>query len=886
MNGPGRSQSVWYLAGLILASVLVLALFWEFIAEPFIDQILLDQETESFEERWKFVITAVVFTAIGLIGPMRIIKESWGREDASGMALTQTEARLRTFLDTTSDWTWEIDRQFRFTSMAGRCGQITRRDPDWYLGKTFKEAFEAPREEVAALVARLVRGAPFRDLTLSDHLPDGTPVYLSWNGNPILDRKGRFLGYRGNGRDVTAEVKARQEADVLRNQLVDAVEALDEGFALYDADDRLVLCNSRYREIYALCEPAMEQGATFEEIVRYGAERGQYQEAEGRVDDFVRERVALHRDPSGPIEQPLGDGRWLRIVERRTRDGGVVGIRSDITRLKQAEQRLLDAIESVPEAFVLWDAEDRLVLCNERYRSYFSAVADIVEPGVEYETLLRRAVAAGQFKIPDGGEEAWIEERLASHARQEGSREIHLADGRWFLAADRRTADGGTVGVRSDITESVQANEILANRSFQLATSLEELDANAKELERFARELEVERDNANAANLAKSQFLSNMSHELRTPLNAIMGFSEIMHMNMFGPLGARQYQDYATSIHDSAKHLLELISDILDVSKIEAGKYELHREGILIADVIEEAIRLVGPRAQEGGLKIVTDLPRPLPAVYVDRRAIKQVLVNLLSNAVKFTPRDGTVSVVARAEAGWLSVDVTDTGIGIPGEQMERIFQPFVQVERERGRYHEGTGLGLSLSKALIEMHDGRIEAESAAGEGTTVRIILPAADKIVWLPTFSVGNPHLDGDHRAIFRMIDDLAGDLRAGRVNGEFLPAFGRLIDHIQVHFRKEEDLMKAIDYPDFEAHCAHHRNFLAWAENVRQAPGEGESLAVIDHLVDWWFSHVMRTDNGYRPWFEERPETVEAILAESDPLPASWLPPVRQKDDEPA
>jgi two-component system cell cycle sensor histidine kinase PleC len=216
-----------------------------------------------------------------------------------------------------------------------------------------------------------------------------------------------------------------------------------------------------------------------------------------------------------------------------------------------------------------------------------------------------------------------------------------------------------------------------------------------------------------------------MSHELRTPLNAINGFSEIMLAEMFGALGDARYRDYAQDIHNSGQHLLALINDILDMSKIEAGKMTLSLEPVSVEEVTEEAVRLVRTRAETAGLTLTFDLP-PLPDVEADYRAVKQVLLNLLSNAVKFTPRGGRVWVSAERLGEFVRVSVRDTGIGISADDLKRLARPFEQIESQQAKTQQGTGLGLALSKALVDMHGGMLELASAPGQGTTASFSLP----------------------------------------------------------------------------------------------------------------------------------------------------------------
>lgn len=398
----------------------------------------------------------------------------------------------------------------------------------------------------------------------------------------------------------------------------------------------------------------------------------------------------------------------------------IIGVALDVTeerlaqaRAQSAESRLRDAIESVSEAFVLWDRHDRLVMYNRNYRSFFRLDPQLLKPGAHRDQVERSARTAMRQDVRAPGD-------------RKGVREAELVDGRWVQISERRTAEGGLVVTATDITAVKAQEEARRLNEEELRKAVVNLERSQAELSELARKYETEKVRAEAANQAKSEFLANMSHELRTPLNAINGFSEIMLAEMFGALGDARYRDYAQDIHNSGQHLLALINDILDMSKIEAGKMTLRLEAVSVEEVTEEAVRLVRTRAEAAGLTLSFDLPA-LPDVEADYRAVKQVLLNLLSNAVKFTPRGGRVSVSAERIGGeFVRVNVRDTGIGIAAEDLQRLARPFEQIESQHAKTQQGTGLGLALSKALVDMHGGLLELASAPGQGTTASFSLP----------------------------------------------------------------------------------------------------------------------------------------------------------------
>ncbi|RZJ17420.1 MAG: PAS domain-containing protein [Brevundimonas sp.] len=424
------------------------------------------------------------------------------------------------------------------------------------------------------------------------------------------------------------------------------------------------------------------------------------------------------------------DGQRPRWIDARGQARGtrgekgftsILGVALDITEARRAkaqaqaaEGRLRDGIESVTDAFVLFDKQGRLILSNQAFADTFGFDPGVVRRGAWKEELNRIAALAIKADHP-------------SPSNRAGTRELELHDGRWLQLTERFTSDGGTVVSAADITVVKHQEAERRRAADDLRTMVDQLESSQEKLALLARKYEVAMTRAEAANQAKSEFLANMSHELRTPLNAINGFSEIMAAEMFGPLGDARYKGYAHDIHNSGQHLLSLINDILDMAKIEAGKMTLHLEPVSLKEIGDDAVRLMRGKAEEAGLTLTVEAG-DLPVIQADQRGLKQVLLNLISNAVKFTPQGGAI-VVALTRKGddRVSVAVADTGIGIAAEDLARLAQPFEQVEGQHSKTTQGTGLGLALTKALIEMHGGRLAIESEPGRGTVVSFDLPA---------------------------------------------------------------------------------------------------------------------------------------------------------------
>ena len=440
-----------------------------------------------------------------------------------------------------------------------------------------------------------------------------------------------------------------------------------------------------------------------------------------------------------------GDHVWLRIrvelTDAEESEPHLIGIAVDVTeqmRLAEssrtADLRLRDAIETISEAFVLWDADNRLVMCNSKYQQLHGIPDAALEVGTPYATV----IASGHQPI--------VRMQIPTDERHEAggrSFEAQLNDGRWLQINERRTKDGGFVSVGTDITTIKRHEEKLIDGERRLMATIADLRQSRQKLEQQARELEQqanenvelaekyseEKDRANEANQAKSEFLANISHELRTPLNAIIGFSDIMRTGLFGPLGSPRYLEYCEDIHASGNFLLNVINDVLDMARMEAGRLALDMQPLALDEIVDEASRVMGADAELRHISITADVEPNLRLV-ADRRALKQMALNLLSNAVKFTPEGGRVSVRARRVGHAVTLSIEDNGIGIPRSALKKLGRPFEQVQNQFTKSHKGSGLGLAITRSLAELHGGAMRIRSQEGKGTIVSIRLPLRDR------------------------------------------------------------------------------------------------------------------------------------------------------------
>ncbi|MDO8884829.1 response regulator [Pseudotabrizicola sp.] len=504
-----------------------------------------------------------------------------------------------------------------------------------------------------------------------------------------------------NAQFVTALEQAHTLAVMAERRLWDSIDTIRDGFAVFDSGLNMVAANRAYLGAFAGLN--VGPGISYQAILQLAAERALVRLEGDSPEDWVARMLArLEDEVVEPVVLQLANGNYLRLMDRRARDGDMVTLAIDITE----QMRIWAAIEAIPDGFVLFDREDRLLTCNQQYRDIYPESADILRPGVTFEDILRQGLARGKYAEAVGREAEWMSERMAAHRAPSSISEQKISNGRWLRVLEQSTPDGGRVGLRVDITDW---------KDQQAA-------------------LEASRLQAEAANRAKSAFLANMSHEIRTPMNGVVGMAELLCDTQL----SEEQRLFAETIRSSGEALLVIINDILDYSKIEAERLTLHPEPFDLERTIHEVAMLLQPRARAKGIDLMIDYDMFLPTRFVgDPGRIRQVLTNLMGNAVKFTDQGHVLVRVVGPEGGegvqQVHVTIEDTGIGISQTNLEHVFGEFNQVEDQQNRKFEGTGLGLAITKRLIERMEGSVWVDSVLGKGSCFgfRIRLPVSEKV-----------------------------------------------------------------------------------------------------------------------------------------------------------
>ncbi|UEM22898.1 PAS domain S-box protein [Skermanella mucosa] len=564
-------------------------------------------------------------------------------------------------------------------------------------------------EDLAAVAAayesHLAHGTPY-DVTFRIRRPDGALRWMQSRAEAVRDAAGRAVRIAGSILDVTEKIEVVEALRRSEQRFRDFTEVASDWLWESNTDFRVTYVSGRAVDTLGIA-PADMMGRQLREMVSENTAtpkwRRYYEDLEARrpIDRFE----FSHRPPGGEL-------RHFRIKSRPILDEhgvfrGYRGTGTDITAernsaeaLRTRERELSEAQRIARTGDWLWHVDGgRVEWSDETYRIF----------GVDRRSFVPNFDNVFSFVHPDEREAVMgrLTRSAAEKSRSAMEFRISRPDGeerhvwaQWQFSQDESGEVAQVFGVCRDITEQKKTEEMLR----------------------------AAKDAAEAASRAKSEFLASMSHELRTPLNAIMGFSEVLKEQILGPLSER-YRDYASDIHRSGQHLLDLISDLLNMARIEARQMEFQEEAVTLSEIVDEALRLTRLSPGETRQTVTKTLPDPAPVLRADRRALKQVLINLLGNAAKFTSEEGCIDLAVRRDpaGGDLEITISDSGIGIPEGRLTDLGKPFSRVENVMSRRYQGSGMGLFISKTLVERHDGTLTISSAEGRGTSVTVRLPA---------------------------------------------------------------------------------------------------------------------------------------------------------------
>lgn len=565
--------------------------------------------------------------------------------------------------------------------------------------------------------------------------PDGTVVEV--NGIPLPGNAGMVTTYT----DVSARKAAETALAEKERQLRASLDTMSDGIFVIDKNLNLVLYNQRYIDFIDQPPHMIGTGKPIEPLIRLAAERGDY--GPGSIDEIVADRLEVLSQPiSATSEVQVHRGvRQLELRKEPMPGGGAVVVVSDVTERRKAraeielkESQLTTTLESMSAGILLIGKDNKIQLFNEAAAKLYAFPKDVLRKGAPLMAIARIRAERGDYG--NGNPDELTAERMQSYEMRECGRYIDQVPGGRFLDVFRApTPDGNTVVVFHDITESRRTEERLRENEEQLTQNIldlvetqKDLTVQSKNLVEMAEKYAEEKEKAQASERSKSEFLASMSHEIRTPMTGVLGLADIL-LDAEMPVDQREM---VLKIKSAGQSLLTIINDILDLSKLEAGKLDVEHINFNLIDVIEDAIGLVRPKADDQGLFLKTSYAKDFPSsIEGDPTRVRQILINLVGNAVKFTHEGGITVHASHSERNdgqlLIRVAVEDTGIGISDNARDNLFQDFTQADASTSRRYEGTGLGLSISKRLTELMGGEIGVESDLGRGSTFWFTLVA---------------------------------------------------------------------------------------------------------------------------------------------------------------
>jgi len=521
------------------------------------------------------------------------------------------------------------------------------------------------------------------------------------------------------------------EAD-LGTSVLDALDRLRVAITMFDADERLSYSNTHYNYLFRSLPPFESLiGATYESIVRLELSGGEITESvAANAEAFVAERRRqLLEGDFRPLDIPLADGRIIELKSRPTGEGGRILLWSDATYSRRLLTRLEDTIEMTVDAFAYWSERDRLTMCNTSFAEVHGLASPDAACGLSFAELMDHAVDRDKFVL-DGPRTLWLERRLDAHRAPVGALTVSTTAGDSFLVRERATRGGGSVTVLTDVSEHHRAESALAEQTRALERTkraLQKSKSVAKRRASYLADLTRRLDAAETeADTAKATLLRTMSHELKTPLNAVIGFADLLRSSpdRFGP---EEVGEYAGLIHIAGNNLLRLINQILDLTKIAAGRYPFHREPVAVGAVLARALESNVGRAEAKSLNVDSSRCASELLVDADESALTAMLGQLIENAVNYTQAGGSVVLSAVREEGCVRIAVEDNGPGVAEADLERILEPFEQVGRGTSDHSAGAGLGLPIVKGLVELHEGTLTLQSALGKGFKATLEFPS---------------------------------------------------------------------------------------------------------------------------------------------------------------
>jgi signal transduction histidine kinase/PAS domain-containing protein len=562
------------------------------------------------------------------------------------------------------------------------------------------------------------------------------PIYLHIVAKPICDSSDRFIGYRGIIRNISREATNAINAELVEQQLSDTIEAIPYGVAVFDAQDKLIFINNKSREVFPDLDDMLVPGTDFTQLIRANFERGVQTTSAEEREAAIEKRLSLHRRNYGTREVELANGRWVELSEHITSDGGTVISWSDVTPTKRREQALASLLSEHDDNSVQSVSERAVKALAWAFDCRWAGLACIDKTDPESLNILA-LWDHDQFRphlhyVRQGTlcNDAY---KTSRHVEKEGNLQMQFPDSllfktnpvHYYRAQLLRNGSGKVIGhifLAHDELVTRQ-NRRHMSEVFQLITRWVEMEFRREDVHTM---MVQAIEQAEGANRSKSEFLANVSHELRTPLNAIIGFSEMIRDGLVGPAGSPKYVEYVHDIHASGMHLMELINDILDLSKAEAGSLEGQPRDIDVNDAVQSCLKFISPKAQSAQVRVYNDLGDDLPQLWIDAKHLRQVILNILSNAVKFTPENGEVTISTRVNDYGLDIIIQDSGIGMASEDIPKALSPFGQIDSSLARKYNGTGLGLPLTKRLMENYEGELLIDTAIGKGTKITLHFP----------------------------------------------------------------------------------------------------------------------------------------------------------------